>query len=270
MLNRVSWVVGLFFCIALWPLSGATGDHQSHNGRTQNDLHVAGEHISVDHIDKVENVFLTHLFLHYETDTNRLVDLLSTMMNTGGPPNAWGQVHQLAVVLREQSAYLQTLGKRTHNLTWEYYASNLYNHCLELEEAAKLGDGRESIFLVAILVNHLGQIQSANPQWLKWYLNKQIRILDTGIDLKDQGTVRDAAEIIHTSAGKILMSASVMPELYVHQNWQRNMQQLNRLGDIILGDVNRGDWEKVQENTILIKHLYLRWANSFKESVHDQ
>lgn len=266
MRNSVSWMIGLSVCIALWPLDGAMGDYPPDGGPTPTDLHSVGEPVL---ISKVDNPLLSRLFLRYEADTKILVEFLSGMMIKGVSPSRWEEVRRLAVDLREQSSYLLKLGRRARNPTWEYYASNLYHHCLELEEVAQAGNGRESIFLAAILISHLGKIQSANPQWLKWYLNEQMSILFNGIENRDKETVRDAAEVMHESASKILLSASIVPEQYAHHNWQRNVHQINELGDTILGDVNRGDWEKAHDNATLIRHIYLRWANSFKESPHD-
>ncbi|MBF0141291.1 MAG: hypothetical protein HQL74_13560 [Magnetococcales bacterium] len=262
--NHTSWMVYLVVLLALWSPGGALGGAPSGEAGGQPNSRFPVGAVSVD------NKVLSQLFQSYETDTKTLVRVLSAMIRKGETPDLWDEAHKITISLRDQSSHLLELGKHNHNPTWEHYASNLYHHCLELEEAIQHGNGEENILLVAILISHLGQIQSANPRWLKWYLNNKLQTIFTGIDSRDKEAVRDAAEILHESASKILLSASVVPEVYTHQNWRRNIHQVNELGDTILGDVNNGNWEKAMENAYLIKHIYLRWAGSFKETSHDQ
>ncbi|MBF0420852.1 MAG: hypothetical protein HQL78_11885 [Magnetococcales bacterium] len=221
-------------------------------------------------ISRPDNLLLTRLFLDYENDTDILAGMLGGMMETGGTPSQWMQVHEASLVLEKKSFYLMQLGRIYHNTIWEYYASNLYHHCKELKEAASRHDGKESILLVAILVGHIGQIQSANPWWLREYLQKKMQILESGIVNFDKETTRNAAEDIHAASTKILLSASVAPEEYIHTQWQRNISQINSLGDSILDEVNRGVWEKVQEKFALIKHILTRWFDSFRTVTNDQ
>ena len=248
----------LIILLVMWPIGGIIADEFGQPIGTSLNPTTSTMDVIPD------NVGLTQLFLRYEADTSNLVDALSTMMATGGTPTLWNQARQVAVNLKQQSFHLLQLGKHHHNPTWEYYASNLYHHCLEMEEAILRNDGRESIFLIAILVSHIGQIQSANPRWLVWYVGEQIHILESGIKNRDKVSARNASEIIHTSANKILLSASIVPEVYTHLNWRRNIVQLNGLGDTILGEVNQEDWQRTKKKVDLIKHLYLRWKNSFR------
>lgn len=262
MQNRASWIVCLVVFFGVWPLEGGWADHVPHDP-----IALVGN-VSADRVDSADSVGpedLSRLFQNYKTDTLALVDVFATMMTAGGTPPLWAQAHEIVVRLEKQSSWLLTLGRKNRNPTWEHYASNLYHHCLELQETTQRGDARESLLLAAILISHIGQVQSANPRWLVWHVSEQLRILQTGIQSRDKDTVRDAAEIIHESANRILLSASVVPEVYRHQNWRRNIHQINGLGDTILGDVNQGEWEKVLENAILIEHIFLRWAESFKE-----
>ncbi|MBF0382056.1 MAG: hypothetical protein HQL69_13615 [Magnetococcales bacterium] len=219
----------------------------------------------------ISNSQLTELFNDYEAETDTLVGILANMMKNGGDNSRqWTKVHKIAVTLGKKSYHLMKLGILDDNPTWEHYASNLYHHCQELEEAALQKDGKESIFLVAILVSHIGQIQSANPKWLRWYLGDVVKTLEKGIANRDKDSSRDASEILHTSATKILLSASIAPEVYKDTNWRRNISQINGVGDAILGAVNKDHWDGAQEQALLIKHILSRWVEGFKVSANEK
>ena len=258
----ISWMLSLLIALMVWPINGMADD------KTTVALELSATSPKSGFYP--DNEILTPLFNEYEANTNALVKIFATMMRKGGTDFLWTKARRITEALKKYSFQLLQLGKEYNNPTWEYYASNLYHHCLELEEATLKNNGEESLLLVSILVNHIGQIQSANPSWLVWHVGEQIKILESGVQNRDTIRVRDAAEIIHTSASKILLSSSIVPEIYAYLNWRRNIIRLNDLGDSILGEVNQGDWSGVQQKVTMIKYLYARWKQGFKVPAHEQ
>lgn len=166
--------------------------------------------------------------------------------------------------LTQHAVLLRRLGEDSGNESWDYYASNVFNHTLELLDSTKRQDGVEAIYLTAILLNHLGEIEASSPEWLRFHLKKQLSILDQGIAAHDASMVRDAAEIIHSSAQNIMLSAATSGHVYRHTRWTESIVQINGLGDQIINQVNRGEWGSVPELRNQIVKLVARWEGAFK------
>lgn len=203
----------------------------------------------------IENDLLTTIFKNYEESTNLFIQ----QMHKG----EWESAQSVAVELGVQSAFIHQLAVKEDIQVWENYASNLRNHCRELEHAAQQQNVVQATRLVAILIGHIEQIQSANPLWLDFHLSSQLNILEKSIRLKDAGAARDSAEAIHTSATKIALSVMSAGDMYHHTRWLSNIQEINGLGDAILGEVNQGKWEDVGEKLAHIRHIIGKWQSSF-------
>lgn len=204
----------------------------------------------------VDNKALSDMFDSYEEST----DIFILQMYE----REWENAEKTARELGRQSAIIHELGIQEDISVWKYYASNLRNHCAELEQAAHQKDFVEATHLVAILISHIELIQSANPLWLDYHLSTQIELLESSIDAKDAEVARDAAEVIHTSAAKIALSVMNAGNIYRHTRWLSNIQQINGLGDTILGEVNRNEWQKIPEKLSHIKHIVQKWHSSFR------
>lgn len=198
---------------------------------------------------------MVKIFSNYQLTTDQFVHHLID--------KNWDDALTATNSLIEQSAYLLDLGKQRHNSTWTYYANNLYNHCLELSKIVQEHNGVDAVYIVTILLNHIGQIQSSNPRWLRSYLNEQINLLEQGFQARDRYMVRNAAEIIHSSADKIILSVSSSEHVYRHTYWKGNIAVINRLGDAIIGEVNQGNWQDVGSKIQHIKHIIKKWSDSF-------
>ncbi|MEO5377633.1 MAG: hypothetical protein H7832_07630 [Magnetococcus sp. DMHC-6] len=209
----------------------------------------------------MRNANLTLLFNQYQTTLDQFIHELSK--------RSWQQAENQASSLLEQSQNFLKLGLQNENHTWEYYASNLVHHCLELQEAVKGEDSVEAIYLTAILLSHIGQIQSSVPRWLADYMNDQIQIIETSLQTRNTKAVRDAAEIIHDGASKIIFSISSAPHEYTHTRWVTNIEDMNRLGDALLGEVNDGQWENSKQKLEQIRFLYHQWVTSFQPPTMD-
>ena len=203
----------------------------------------------------IENDMLTEAFEEYEAKIAAYVTAYSA--------DDWESAMSNAVNLRALSQRLNGLARQDKNSLWESYSSNLYHHSLELIQASERKDPIASTYLVAIHLSHLQEIQSANPRWLREYVTENIRIMERSIALRDQQAVRDAAEIVHASAIKILMSVGAGEEVYVHTRWLATITQVNSLGDEILGEVNQGRWDKIQDKVKHIKYIIAKWTDSF-------
>ncbi|MBF0628262.1 MAG: hypothetical protein HQL91_08570 [Magnetococcales bacterium] len=177
--------------------------------------------------------------------------------------NKWTLAEELAKALTDQGEVFQSLGHEENNATWEYYASNLTHHGQELQEACRERNGIEAVHLIATLGNHLGEIQSAIPVWLLEHLGQQITILEQGIENHDPKRTRDAAEILHNAAHKIILSASTSRQSYRHTRWLTNLLDINRLGDEMVGEVHNEDWDGRRQNLQRIKALYASWKDGF-------
>ncbi|HIJ82837.1 MAG TPA: hypothetical protein HPQ00_01390 [Magnetococcales bacterium] len=211
--------------------------------------------VSVGHANNYAE--LDRHFSNYEQTLDRFVRALDARQ--------WPEVLSLTQSLTQQSQQLLHIGRQANNPSWTYYSSNLYHHCLEMEQAATQKNGVESIYLFSTLLNHLDQIQSSDPFWLRHHIRRQLEILEQGIAAKNLDAVRDAAEIIHTSANKIILSISSSPKTYQHTYWKNNIIVINRLGDTIIGETNQGDWSKVAENLFHIQHVLEKWFDSFND-----
>ena len=200
---------------------------------------------------------ISTLFNNYQRSMNSYVQALSR--------NDWQSAYQKATQLKEQSEHLHQLGIESGNKVWEYYASNLLHHCIELTETSLAHQKAESIYLVAVLIGHIDQIQSSNPFWLRHHVGLQIRILEDALVSRNKAEARNAAEVIHTAANKILLSVTSSPGSYKHSYWTGNIIRMNGLGDQILGEVNQGDWDDIPAKLSHIKHIYDKWSSSFQE-----
>lgn len=203
----------------------------------------------------VDNETLSNTFNNYEASTDTFI---LQMYN-----REWEDAAKTAQNLGRQSDAIYEMAMLEDIPVWKNYASNLRNHCLELEQAANQKDIVEATRLIAILISHIELIQSANPLWLDYHLSTQIALLENSIVLKDAEVARDAAEAIHTSATKIALSVMNAGNRYSHTRWLSNIQQINGLGDAILGEVNRSEWQNIPEQLFHIKHIVQKWHNSF-------
>ncbi|MBF0211993.1 MAG: hypothetical protein HQM00_00370 [Magnetococcales bacterium] len=204
----------------------------------------------------IDNDTLNVAFERYE----RRIDLFIRHMTQ----QSWIEAELTAISLTELGEELLTLGKAENIPTWEYYASNLTHHGQELQEACKRQDSHEAVYLIATLINHLGEIQSAIPVWLLEHLRKQILELEQGIANQNHKTTRNAAEVIHNSAHKIILSASTSRQSYRHTRWLTNLLDLNRLGDQLVGGESHGDdWTAYEGHMKRIQSIYATWKDGF-------
>ncbi|MBL7047971.1 MAG: hypothetical protein ISR96_00380 [Nitrospira sp.] len=205
--------------------------------------------------DATDNATLSTLFEKYEVTMDQYIKDITS--------GEWNRAYANANSLINQSKTLHDLAIADQNEIFEYYASNLYHHCLELRNVSMNKNAVEAIYLINILLGHIEQIQAANPFWLKEHVRNQILILEKAISVHDKNAVRDSAEIIHTSAIKITLSA-LNPNVYMHTRWLSNVVGINRIGDEIIGDVNNDNWDNIKDKFIHIKHIFNRWYSSFK------
>ncbi len=203
----------------------------------------------------IPNVVMSEVFTKYKSTINNFIISITTP--------SWNDATTLSQDLIQQGQELKDFGKQANNATWEYYASNLINHSMELQIACKNHDSVEAIHLLTILTNHIGEIQSSIPVWLQEYIGIQIETLKQSIANKDQKLTRDTAEILHTSAHKIILSASTSRQSYRHTRWLTNILDLNRLGDELLSDANQNDWETHTQHLKRIESLYVSWKDGF-------
>ncbi|MBF0144526.1 MAG: hypothetical protein HQL59_13855 [Magnetococcales bacterium] len=200
---------------------------------------------------------LDDTFDRYEASIQAFVVALNTQ--------DWEGMPSLAAQLTRQSEVIVGLGSRLGNDAWSSYASNLVHHCEELELAVGRKDGVESLYLAATLINHIGEIQSSHPVWLRHFVLLQLQKLEEGLRQRDPHAVRDAAEAIHTSANKIVLSVGSSPGLYRHTYWKRGIIVVNRLGDGIIGGINDGDWSGIPGQVTRIRVAVEKWTESFKD-----
>lgn len=210
----------------------------------------------------IGNATLTRLFVEYEQNIHSYIEKVTQQQ--------WAESGIIAESLHKQSKHLIDLSKLSQNPVWEFYASNLTHHCTELIDANLAKDQVEIHYLIAILIDHIGQIQAVNPNWLREHIADQIQQIKEGLLRKENNRVRDAAETIHTSASKIVLSAVLARNAYKHIYWQTTIVQINRLGDTIIGEVNANNWQHIPKHLIHIEHLYGKWANSFIASTNAQ
>lgn len=204
----------------------------------------------------VDNPTFTKLFQEYDASLDAFVKTLVAA--------DWAKAKPQADDLEAKSNNLRQLAEKDANKNWLFDVTNLYHHSQELQEAVKEKNGVESVYLVSTLISHIGYIQAANPLWLKEYIGQQIKVAEAGIPAKKQEETRDAAEIIHTSANKIVLSAGTMKEVYAHTRWLDDVREMNGLGDSIIEDVNKGDWNAPVEKLVKIKLAYDKWVKAFK------
>lgn len=200
---------------------------------------------------------IDRLFLDYDQTLDHLIAALDTKQ--------WPDIQTITKSLTQQSQQFLRIGRRDGNPTWTYYSSNLYHHCLEMERSANEKNSIELFHLAAILLNHIEQIQSSDPYWLRHYIHQQLDILEQGLKTHNLPSVRDSAENIHTSANKIILSISSFPQAYQHTYWKSNIIAINRLGDAIIGEITQGNWSRVSEHLVHIKHVLEKWTDSFNE-----
>ncbi len=208
-------------------------------------------------VPAIENSRLTNVFSTYD---KAIDDYISAFTSPD-----WKKAETLANQLSQRTKELHDLALSAQNKTWEYYSSNLINHGDELLKATRRKDKVEITYLISIHISHLAQIQSANPRWLREHVIGQISNIEEGILTRDRKSVRDAAENIHTSAIKIILSVSNTQAIYKHTRWLGNINSINQLGDEIIGEVNHNNWAGISPKLNRIKHLVTRWTDSFLE-----
>lgn len=204
----------------------------------------------------LDNATFTKVFSEYDEALEKYVTKLVGGDWPGAAVEAEGVVNK--------SREMKELAEKDSNPNWLYDVTNLFHHSQELVEATKGKEAVEGVFLVGILEAHIGYIQSANPEWLKVEVGRNIEIIEQGIAKKDQKSVRDAAEVVHSSSNKIVLSSGTMKHVYNNTRWLNDVRQMNGLGDAIIGEVNSGDWEGPARKIVKIKEAYDAWAKSFK------
>ena len=202
------------------------------------------------------NLLFSRTIIQYEQTLDEYIHAMTQ--------GKWTLAYDMAIVLTQQSETVLEMAKTQKNLTWEYYASNLLHHCQELQESTTDHNSVSSVYLTAILISHIGQIQSANPRWLRVHLLRQLHKAEEGFRQKSAKQVRNAAEIIHTGAGKMVSSATLSRDVYLHTRWVGTITDLNRLGDALLGEVNENNWSEGEEKLQRIRFLIEQWASSFR------
>lgn len=204
----------------------------------------------------VDNSTFTQIFDKYQSTLNEFVKQLIA--------RNWAAAQTLSDDIEVQSLNIKKLSEQDTNNNWRFDAGNTYHHAQELKDAAKSKDAVECVYLVGTLVAHIGYVQAGNPKWLLHELGTQINNVEKAIKDKNKDAARDAAEIIHTSANKIVLSAGVQKEVYTHIRWLDSVRQLNHWGDEIIGMVNQGNWAGPQELIPKIRLSYTKWEKSFK------
>ncbi|NGZ05977.1 MAG: hypothetical protein G8237_06430 [Magnetococcales bacterium] len=203
----------------------------------------------------VDNARLSQLFVRYERQLDAFIVALTHQ--------EWSDADDHAEELIALGKELMWLGRGEQNSTWEYYASNLVHHGQELQDACWKQDSREAIYLVSTLINHLGEIQAAVPVWLLDHLEKQVHTLEDAMANRDRRAIRDAAEVIHSAAHKIILSASTSRQSYRHTRWLTNLLEINRLGDLLVGDAPGEDWAAYEGYLRRIQSIFVTWKDGF-------
>ncbi|MBF0144090.1 MAG: hypothetical protein HQL59_11605 [Magnetococcales bacterium] len=203
----------------------------------------------------LDNDSFSRLFTSFEETSEAFIQAFTE--------GKWPQASVIARELERQGDELSRLADKDENPNWKYDASNLHHHSSELVEAADGKDAVESVYLIGVLLTHLGYLQSANPQWLIEHVGKQIDVLEDAIKRKDREAARNSAEIVHSSSNKIVLSSGTQRNRYIHTRWLNDIRQLNGWGDAIIGDVNGGDWQGPNEKLPKIKRAFNKWKRSF-------
>jgi len=203
-----------------------------------------------------DNATFTQTFGSFEGTVEQFVEVLVNQ--------DWQQAKSLAENILQQSQALKEMAEADDNNLWLFDATNTWHHSEELLEAIDGKDAVEAVYLVGTLTAHIGYIQSNNPLWLREHIRGQIDLIEQGIKNKDQEMTRNAAEITHVSANKIVLSAGLQKDLYKHTRWLTDVRQMNRLGDHIIGAVNSGDWQSPLDDLQQIKLSFNKWDKSFK------
>lgn len=227
MIGRIVRIVFIGFCLWVWPGPAAA----------------------------VPNSQLSELFTRYE---QHLDDFIAALTEKD-----WGRADERAGDLIGLSRELMRMGRSEQNTTWEYYASNLLHHAEELQEVSWKQESREAIYLVSTIIHHIGEIQAAIPVWLLDYISRQIQELEDAVAARDRKRMRDAAEVVHNSAHKIILSAIISRHSYRHTRWLTNFQEINRLGDQLVGGVDGNDWLSHEENLKRIQSIFATWKDGF-------
>ena len=204
----------------------------------------------------LDNQTLDKLFDDFTGGVSKLTESLAKQ--------DWDSVESLAADLQEQAKNLAELGSKDDNPHWAYDSSNLHKHSTEMVEAVAEKDGAEAIYLVSVLLSHIGYIQSANTQWLKEYVGRRIELVERGVRQKNQDMVIDGGESLHVSANKMVFSAVVGEEAYRHTRWIEGVRRLNGLGDILIGDALDENWEAAEKHIAEARLIYRKWVKSFK------
>lgn len=205
----------------------------------------------------LDNATFDKLFSEYDESLETFV----TALTSGN----WSGANTEAAKIVAQSKHMMELAKKDTNKNWIYDVTNLYHHSEELKEASEEKDAVESVFLVGILAAHIGYVQSANPKWLLEEVGKKIAVMEKGITEKNREATRDAAEIVHSSSNKIVLSSGTMKHIYVHTRWLGDIRKLNGWGDSIIGEVNSNDWKSPAKKLPKIKRAYGKWKKAFKK-----
>lgn len=197
---------------------------------------------------------------HELSSMERLVDSYLTSLWE----RRFDEAEQTVGKIARQSAILHGLGEAAHNMSWVFYANNILHHAQELSTSTKRHDGVNAFYLASTMLNHLGEIEASIPEWLRYNLDQQLHRLDHGIADQDKRLVRDAAEEIHTSAHKMLMSVASSGHVYRHTRWTGGIIQLNGLGDALIDHANHDRWDEIPAIREKVERLVERWRASFK------
>lgn len=179
----------------------------------------------------------------------------------------FAEAEQSALVLVQLFARLKE-AEMVHipldNSGWYYFSTNLYNHANELVRAMRHRNAVEGVHLLATMMHHQGELQATVPYWLRGYLQGQLQQLQHGVVQHNADMVRNAAEILHVSSSRLLMSATARPDAYRHTRWVGSISFINQLGDQIIPLSEQGQWEQITSLSAEISFLLQRWFDSFR------
>lgn len=207
---------------------------------------------------KVSGVdFLESTFLQIEGSIHKITQLIIQKEFIDAQKVARGMLSHSSAL---QKSTQKDIGK--NNKTWNYYTTNIYHHNLELIKLLQIEDSVGAISILATITHHTGDLQATVPLWLKRLLFKHLDALQRGVINHQMDDVRNAAEFIHNSTNRLLLSIASRPDAYRHTRWADSVSKLNSLGDSIIPLSEQGEWALIDEKTREIAFLIKRWSDS--------
>ena len=209
----------------------------------------------------VDNQVFSQVFNTYNETIGEFTDELASSIKSGD----WSKSTELSVKLKKMSEKFVALSEDDGKPIWGIYASNLNNHTTELQEALAAKEEGELIFLVGVLRDHIGYIQSTNAQWLRIYYPDQIVKLGAALKSKNKDAAAEHAEVLHLGGNKIAVSAGMQKGLYSHSRWLNDIIEVSRLGDQIIGLAYDGKFADAQAPYKKMQRAFKKWDKSFKK-----